>query len=299
VKFRVETSGQFTVIQGIMKSLVTDRTGRFAPLKALALACLAGPALLLAWRVLAGDLGPLPYKEALHVTGDWAVRFLVATLALTPLQRIGNWPKLALIRRMLGVGTFCYAALHFLLTVANLNFQLGFIASEIALRIYLTIGFAALLGLSALAATSTDAMVRRLGAGWKRLHRLVYGIAVLALIHFFLQSKIDVSKATLYAGLFISLMILRLAIRRRMPLTPLRLAGLGVLGGLATAVLEFSWYGLATGIDPWRIAKANLMLTHGLRPAVMVTLAGLALALIPVAQSLWRGRPATARTRAA
>lgn len=282
-----------------MKNLVTDRAGRFSALKALALAALFTPALYLLYRAQVGDLGPLPFKEALHVTGDWTVRFLVATLALTPLQRIGNWPRLALIRRMLGVGSFCYAALHFTLTVANDNFRLGFLASEIAHRYYLTIGFAALLGLAALASTSTDAMVRKLGPNWKKLHRLVYGIAALGLFHFFLQSKIDVSKATFYAGLFVALMVLRSAIRRKLALTPVTLACLAVGSGLLTAGLEFAWYGLATGVDPWRILKANLMLGYGLRPAVIVTLAGLAAAAIPVLRKLRRPRAAAPQIRPA
>ncbi len=261
-----------------MKSLITDRTGKFSLLKALLLAALLAPLAYLLYRAAIHDLGPLPYKEALHRVGDWTVRFLVLTLALTPLQRAFNTPRLALIRRMAGVGAFSYALLHFLLYIANSNFQLLFVASEIALRIYLTIGFVALLGLSALAATSTDAMLRRLGARWKTLHRLVYAIAGLALIHYFLQSKIDVSQAVLYSGLFLTLMLHRLALRYRLALTPLRLAGLAIAGGLVTAGLEFAWYGLATGVDPWRILKANAMLAFGLRPAVIVLLAGLALA---------------------
>ena len=282
-----------------MKGFVTDRAGRFAPLKAAALTCLFGPALWLAVRAFAHDLGPLPFKEALHVTGDWTVRFLVVTLALTPFQRIGNWPKLALVRRMLGVGSFCYAALHFSLYVANSNFKLDFVAAEIASRIYLTIGFTALLGLSALAATSTDTMVRRLGSRWKQLHRLVYVIAPLALTHYFLQSKIDVSQATLWAGLLIGLMLIRLAIRRRLALTFAVLAGLALLAGLATAGLEFAWYGLATGVDPWRVLRANLMLAHGLRPAAIVALAGFALALVPALRRLRRSPAADPRMRPA
>lgn len=261
-----------------MKSLITDRAGKFSILKALLLASLVAPVAYLLYRSAIHDLGPLPYKEALHRVGDWAVRFLVLALALTPLQRALNAPRLALIRRMAGVGAFSYALLHFLLFVANSNFQLLFVASEIALRIYLTIGFAALLGLSALAATSTDAMMRRLGTRWKTLHRLVYGIAVLALVHYFLQSKIDVSQAVIYAGLFMTLMIIRLALRYRLALTPPRLVALATAGALTTAALEAAWYGFATGVDPWRILKANAALSFGLRPAIIVLLAGLGLA---------------------
>lgn len=265
-----------------MKTLVTDRAGRFAWLKAAMLTVLLWPAMVLAYRAGTGDLGPLPLKEALHVAGDWTVRFLVLTLALTPLQRLLAWPRLALVRRMTGVGSFCYGALHVGLYVAGAKFDLAFVATEIALRIYLTIGFVAFGGLATLAATSTDAAVRRLGRRWKALHRLVYAIAGLGLLHYFMQSKIDVSAAVLMTGCFLLLMICRLATARGLGLTPPVLAGTALAAGLATAVVEFAWYGLATGIDPWRIAGANLMLAYGLRPAVIVVLSGLAVAAVPL-----------------
>jgi sulfoxide reductase heme-binding subunit YedZ len=271
----------------------TDRSGRFSPLKSAMLAVLAAPAAQLLYRYWIGDLGPLPFKEALLVCGLWTVRFLVLTLALTPAQRIFGWTRLALVRRMAGVGAFTYAFLHFLLHVANTKFNLAMVASEIALRLYLTIGFVALVGLCLLAATSTDAAVRRLGARWKSLHRLVYGIAALGLLHFFLQSKIDVSEATLMAGLFLTLMIYRLAIRYKLRFTAATLAASALAGGLATALAEFAWYGLATGIDPWRIAGANLMPMYGLRPAMIVLIAGLAVAALQWAKGqCGRLRPA-------
>lgn len=261
---------------------ITDRNGRFSALKTLTLVGLATPALLVMHRYWIADLGPLPVKEALLQIGLWAVRFLLLTLALTPVMRILNWPKLALVRRMVGVGAFAYAALHVMLYIANSKYDLAFVATEILSRTYLTIGFVALAGLSILAATSTDAAVRRLGHRWKQLHRAVYVIAGLGLFHFFLQSKIDVSEATLMAGLFALLMIHRFAIRLRLRLSPLVLALSAIAGGLATAVLEFAWYGVATGLDPWRFALANITFAHGLRPAVVVLLAGLVLAALPL-----------------
>ncbi len=269
----------------------TDRVGRFSWLKTLTLAGLTAPAIYLAYRYWTLDLGPLPVKEALLVCGLWTVRFVVITLALTPAQRILNWPKLTLVRRMTGIAAFSYALLHFTLYIVNSKFDLGFVVSEIALRIYLTIGFVALLGLSLLAATSTDRAVRRLGKRWKQLHRVIYGIAALGILHFFMQSKIDASQATMMAGFFFTLMIYRAVIARRIPLSTATLALCAVAGGLATAVAEFAWYGLMTGVDPWRIATANLMLAHGLRPAVIVLLAGLGVALMPLAKALWSKLP--------
>jgi sulfoxide reductase heme-binding subunit YedZ len=259
----------------------TDRAGRFSFLKTGTFVLVCIPAILVFIALWQNELGPLPYKEALHRIGDWTVRFLVATLALTPLQRILMWPKVAVIRRMLGVTTFAYALTHLSLYIVNEKFDLVFVASEIVKRIYLTIGFTALIGLSLLAATSTDAALRKLGRNWKRLHMIVYGIAVLALLHYFMQSKIDVSQATLWSGLYLLLIVYRLAINRRFALTPATLAICAGTAGLLTALVEFAWYGLATGVDPFRVLKANLVFSYGLRPAWIVMLVGLAVALIP------------------
>ena len=254
---------------------LTDRQGRFSPLKAITLALALLPAAVIGYWFFTHQLGPLPVKAALRLIGDWTIRLLVITLALTPLQRVLNWPKIALIRRMLGVTTFAYALTHFTLYVVNSKYDLVFVVSEIVLRFYLTIGFVALIGLSLLAATSFDSAVRKLGKKWKMLHRLVYMIAVLGLLHYFIQSKIDVSPAVLLTGFYFLLMIYRVFITKRVSLTPAVLAISAGLAGMLTALTEFAWYGLTTGVDPWRIVKANLMFSFGLRPAVIVLLVGL------------------------
>jgi sulfoxide reductase heme-binding subunit YedZ len=254
---------------------LTDRQGRFSPLKATTLALALLPAAVIGYWFFTHQLGPLPVKAALRLIGDWTIRLLVITLALTPLQRVLNWPKIALIRRMLGVTTFTYALTHFTLYIVNSKYDLVFVASEIVLRVYLTIGFLALTGLSLLAATSFDSAVRKLGKKWKMLHRLVYGIAGLGLLHYFIQTKIDVSPAVLMTGFFILLMIYRIFITKRVNLIPAVLAISAGLACVLTALTEFAWYGLTTGVDPWRIAKANLMFSFGLRPAIIVLLVGL------------------------
>lgn len=259
----------------------TDRAGRFSALKTAVFILALLPVTYYAIELWQNDLGPLPYKEALHRIGDWTVRLLIVTLALTPLQRILMWPKLAVIRRMLGVTTFTYALTHFTLYVVNEKFDLVFVASEIVKRIYLTIGFTALIGLSLLAATSTDWALRKLGRNWKRLHMIVYAIGVLALLHYFMQSKIDVSQATMWSGFFILLMIYRIALKLRFALRPLVLATCAIGAALMTAVMEFAWYGLATGVDPFRVLKANLVFAYGLRPAWIVLIVGIAIALLP------------------
>lgn len=277
----------------------TDRSGKFSPLKAAVLAGLLLPAAWLCWGVATGSLvaavpvGPLgarPITELIHRTGDWAIRFLLMSLAVSPARRILQWPKLINVRRMLGVGAFFYAFAHLLLYMLDQKLRLGFIASEIALRFYLTIGFVALLGLSALAATSTDAMIRRLGGNWNRLHRIVYAVAVLAALHFFIQTKLDVYQATLMAGFLIALFLYRLAHRRGLSLTsPWTLAGVAILAGLATAAVEFAWYGLATNVPPMRVLAANLSFGYTIRPAWWVLWAGLAAAAAGAARAYLGG----------
>lgn len=260
--------------------LFTDRSGRLSLLKILSFLLLTAPAAWLAWRAASHDLGPLALTEALHVTGQWAVRFLLVTLALTPLQRLFRWNRLALVRRMFGVGTFLWAAAHLTLYLASIRFDAALALHEVATRHYLTIGFAALAGLALLAATSTDAMLARLGAWWKRLHRLVYAVAALALLHFFMQAKIDTSEAALMAGTFLTLMLYRLVIRLRLTIGPAVLASVAAAGAAATALTEAAWYGLATRIDPWRVLQANLHPAAGLRPALLVLIGALAVGLL-------------------
>ena len=132
-------------------------------------------------------------------------------------MRGARYPKLVAIRRMVGVAAFAYACAHLFLYVVDQHFALLHVASEIALRFYLTIGFVTWLGLAALAATSTDAMIRRLGPRWKTLHSLVYGIAVLALLHFMIQAKADVSEPVMMTGFFIILMLFRVLAEAGLP----------------------------------------------------------------------------------
>jgi methionine sulfoxide reductase heme-binding subunit len=252
-----------------------DRQGRFSPIKTATLVLALTPALVIAYWFFTGALLPLSIKNALHLVGDWAVRFLILTLALTPLQRMFNYPKIALVRRMLGVTAFAYAMSHFILYIININFDLNMLVSEITHRFYLTIGFIALLGLSALAATSFDSAVRKLGAKWKTLHRFAYGLGVLALLHYFIQSKLDVSAATLMAGLFILAMTLRYMISRRINLSPLNILYASGAATALTMLTEYAWYGLATGVKPYKVLMANFMVGHGLRPAIIVLITGL------------------------
>ncbi len=161
-----------------------------------------------AWR---NDLGANPLETVTRASGEWALRFLLLTLAMTPLKRLLGraWPLQ--LRRMLGLFTFFYASLHFLIWLV-LAQELSWrnILLDIAERPFVTVGFLAWLLLVPLALTSTRAAIRRLGRNWVRLHRLVYPIAVLAVLHFLWLVKADLYQPLLYAAVLVVLLLARL-----------------------------------------------------------------------------------------
>jgi len=286
-----------------------DRSGRLSWLKLAVFVAILLPGLWAAfiWAngtpPAAGALGTsaMPVTAALHLIGQWSVRLLLITLAITPLRRIGAWPRAVTLRRMLGVTAFFYVAIHFVLYVVQQNFRLGFVASEIALRIYLTIGFVALVGLLALAITSTDSAMRRLGGKkWQRLHYLVYPLTILGLAHFFMQSKINVAEPVLMSGLFIWLMLYRAAYRWNgdQGLSLAQLALLAIGSAVLTLAGEALWYQLATGIGGERILAATFDLRH-VRPAWWVLLATSAFMPLKMAADRFWSHRGVAKGRAA
>lgn len=259
---------------------------RLATLVALCL-----PAADLAWRWYTGDLEPRAVTLATHITGDWAVVFLLVSLALTPARAVFDWSPLIHIRRRIGVAAALYALAHFLIYVLDQKWNLVVVATEIVKRFYLTIGFVALLALMALAITSTNGWQKRLKRNWKRLHWLVYPAVTLALLHFFIQSKVNIGEAAFAAGLFAWLMLWRvLPARLRTGFAGLFLLAAGAT--LITAAVEASWYGLVNGIDPLRVLAANLDPELVPRPAQKV----LAVSLLVIGLvALRRGLAAASR----
>jgi sulfoxide reductase heme-binding subunit YedZ len=166
------------------------------------------PAAWLAWQirleVLGGQsgLGADPVAEIEHRLGLWALRLLMITLAITPLRQLTGQAVLVRFRRLLGLYAFAYATVHLsAYLVLDLRGYWAQIFEEIAKRPYITVGFLAWLLLVPLAATSTTAAIRRLGRNWARLHRLVYAVGVLAVLHFWWLVKSDVREAALYAAI--------------------------------------------------------------------------------------------------
>ena len=139
------------------------------------------------WRAFDNALGPNPAEALIRSTGDWTLRFLCLTLTVTPLRQLTGWNALARLRRMLGLYTFFYGCLHFLAYGwLDMGFELADILKDIAKRPFILVGSTALLLMLPLAATSFNRAIKALGAArWQALHRAVYAVVLLALLHFF------------------------------------------------------------------------------------------------------------------
>ncbi len=271
-----------------------ERSGRWSPVKIVAFAAALLPGLWIAFQAATDDLGARPITEAIHQIGDWALRLLLITLAVSPAQRILNYPRIILARRTLGVAAAAYATVHISLYVLDQHFDLFKVASEIVLRIYLLIGAVALTGLIALAATSTDAAISRLGPQrWSFLHRFVYAIAVLATVHFFMQSKLNLYEPVLMAGFLVWLLAWRVLLWRNGEVAPLHILLLAGAVAAATAAAEATIYMFTSGVDARRLLLAHFDVDMEVRPAWWLLAAGLAVA----AAGTWRYKPARARAR--
>lgn len=174
-----------------------------------------GPFGALLWGAIADTLGANPAEALIRGTGEWTLRFLCLTLAVTPLRQVTGWHALARTRRMLGLFAFFYACCHFLAFAwLDMGFELSAILNDIAQRPFILVGTAALLLMAPLAATSSSRAVRALGAArWQALHRAVYAIALLAILHFFWMraGKNDFAEVAAYAGIVAALLAWRVA----------------------------------------------------------------------------------------
>ncbi len=164
-----------------------------------------------------GELSANPIEFITHSTGTWTLVGLLATLSITPLRRMTGRASLLRYRRMLGLFAFSYASLHFTTYLwLDQFFDPAAIVKDIVKRPFVTAGFAAYLLLIPLAATSTHAMMRRLGRNWQRLHRLVYAAAALGVLHYLWLVKKDLTQPLLYAVVLALLLGMRLPWRRVM-----------------------------------------------------------------------------------
>jgi methionine sulfoxide reductase heme-binding subunit len=176
------------------------------------------PAALLVRGMLTGDLGVNPAETIQLQTGRWALKFLLASLAITPIRRLTGWNIVIQFRRMLGLFAFFYAVLHFAAYWAfDLTFAFGTMVTDVLKRPFIAFGFAALMLLLPLAVTSTKGWIRRLGKRWTQLHRVVYIAAILAVLHFAWKVKVFTGDPVIYAAVLTLLLAFRMfwALRAR------------------------------------------------------------------------------------
>jgi sulfoxide reductase heme-binding subunit YedZ len=190
---------------------------RIEQFKALLFVVCLYPLGRLAWFATRGELGANPVEFTIRSLGTWALTFLLITLAVTPLRRLTGWNALIRVRRMLGLFAFFYVCLHFVTYIGiDQFFDFRAIWADIVKRPYITIGVACFLLLAPLAITSTNAMQRRLGGRrWQQLHRLVYVVAIGAVVHYWMLVKKDVRQPLLYGVILGILLLVRLWWRYR------------------------------------------------------------------------------------
>ena len=270
----------------------TDRAGRTSWIKLATLLALLAPAVWMVteWRM--GWLSPKPTGDLVRESGDWAMRILVLSLAVTPLRYLARLNRAILVRRMVGLAALFYTLAHMALWCVDLHFEWLQIAMELALRLFLTVGLVATLLMVALGVTSNDWGIRKLGAvRWNRLHAWVYAATLLSLIHHFMEVRLDASEASLMCGLFVLLMSFR-AIRKRATPGFLNLMLAAVLCAVGTGLIEALYYKLSTSVSVWRVLMANFDVSYRISPAMWVLGAGLAVAVLANLRARFGPKPA-------
>lgn len=260
-----------------------DRRGRVSWLRIATIVVLLLPAAKALIEANAIAYSARPLNELIHRTGFWALVFLGVAFAITPLRRILRYGPLIDVRRMIGVASFIYIAAHLLLFFADQSYSFAKFFTEITKRVYLIIGAFAWIGLAVLAATSTDAMVRRLGGmRWRRLHQLIYMVALLALIHYFQQTKADVSVPTFTAAIFAWLMAYRVIgwWQGRAELSALTLLVMTIVVAAVTLIGEVIGIALVFNAPFGRILPQIWDFEAGFRPGWQVLGAGLIVVVV-------------------
>ena len=174
------------------------------------------PFLFIFYKIYFNKLGPEPVKEITHFTGEWTLIFICLTLSMTPLKRLTNLTMWVSFRRMLGLFVFFYASLH-LLTYIGIDYRFNWqpILDDVFKKKYIFIGFSAWLLLIPLAITSSQKMIKLLKNNWKRLHRLIYIIAIFGSLHYIWLSKTIFFKPLVYLVIILVLLALRIKIKKR------------------------------------------------------------------------------------
>lgn len=274
----------------------TDRAGRVSLFKLVVFIACCAPAVWMAYRWNAGLLSPKPVTDILRETGDWAIRFLVASLAVTPLRHATRWNRIYTVRRMLGLTALFYTLAHLGFWFGHENFRWLHILYEAFFRTYLLIGVIATAIMAVLGATSNDASVRRLGAaGWNGLHWWVYPAALASLIHYFMLIRLDATQAALMAGLCALFAGFRFLRKVKGDFGAPDLFALALAAALATAAIEIGYYAFATGAQASRLFEAHLDFSYQVRPAWWVLAAGLAMAFARIVRDAFGANAARRR----
>lgn len=219
-----------------------DASGRVSLLKLAVFAASCAPALWMGREFTSGAWDfPSPFVNLIYHSGLWATYLLLACLSVTPLRRITGWARLAQLRRLLGLASFFYCLLHIVAWFGLRFWDWGVIATELAGRVSLWIALVSTLVLFALALTSFDAAMRAMGRRWKALHGLVYGAAVLAVLHFLLSPGSVQGLPFLMAGLLFWLLGWRVLEQRHLGTQPMALTLLGLGAVLVAALLQPAW----------------------------------------------------------
>jgi len=189
--------------------MISERTISWLIKPVLFVACLL-PLGFFSFDVISGELSADPVKDATLFTGEWTLRFLLITLCVTPLRRLMGWGWLVKLRRMLGLYSFFYACLHFTVWFwLDRELQFDDVLEDIIKRPYITVGFSAFILLIPLALTSNKFSIRRLKKRWQKLHKLIYLIAGLGVLHFLWLVKSDISEPLIYGVLLVLLLGIR------------------------------------------------------------------------------------------
>ena len=270
------------------------RQGTLSPLRIGVLAGMALPVPLIAWQCwiiwdgFYRNLGLFPHPTIVFYSGSVALWLLLLTLAVTPFRRMLGWNRLIGVRRLLGVGAFAYAAGHTLSYLFLRNFEFAVITNEVASRATLDIALVTAIALLALAATSSDAAIRRLGGNWRRLHLLAYPATGGAIVHYLLSPGSVGGEPFVMAGLFGWLMGWRLLRRFDLETSLTWLIVLTAVAALATALIHLT---VLLTLHGWTTSQSLAALSSpamGLPPALVVALAGLVGASAPALGALAR-----------
>jgi methionine sulfoxide reductase heme-binding subunit len=271
---------------GVMWMPWTNAAGQFSMLRFVVCWLLLLPALLMAYKYASNLYSPKFITDLIRDSGDWSLRLLVISLAITPFALLLTWPALIDVRRMVGLSSLYYALLHIVFYCVDQNWIWLTIVQEMVSRLFLSIGVLATCGLLVLGVTSNELSVRRLGGRrWNKIHRCVYATTVLGLLHYFMEVRLDAYEAVLLTGFFLILMVYRLLRAWRWTIDVKTLIIISCAMACLTAVIEASYYGLATRFGFWRVFMANADLVSPFRPALWVALGGLCASALVAARS--------------